>query len=62
MIHEQDVDRGHCTFEQIIRQTPNELLARGLFNEIAVPLYRRAEYRDVSLKLVLKKVHDYFSS
>jgi len=56
MIHEQDVEKGHCSFEEIIHLTPNDVLARGLYNDIAIPLYTRAEYRDVSLNLVLKKL------
>jgi len=62
MVHEQDVDKGQCTFDQIIRQTPNDLVARGLYNDIALPLYTRAEYRDVSLNLMLKKMNDFSSS
>ena len=61
MVHEQDVNKGYCAFEQLFLQTPKELLARGLYNDIAIPLYRRKEYNAVSMRLLSKKLNDCIS-
>lgn len=58
MVHKQDVNKGYCAFEQFFLQTPKELLACGLYNDIAIPLYRRKEYNTVSMNLLLEKLND----
>jgi len=58
LVHEQDIDKGGCPFSLIIEKTSTELLDPPfkLFREIAIPLYRRDEYRTISLRLVLQRM------
>ena len=61
LVHERDSDKS-CEFEQIIKQTPEALIARGIYNSIAVPLYTKTEYRTISMHLLMKKINDACSS
>ena len=55
---EKDVNRGGCSFDTFLSQTPIELKNKdyNLYNVIAVPLYSRDEYRKAGLRLVLSKM------
>ena len=61
LVHEQD-SKESCEFEQITDETPNDLLARGIYNNIAVPFYAKEEYRVISMYILLKKISDVHSS
>ena len=61
LVHEQD-SKESCEFKQIIDETPDDLLARGIFNNIAVPFYAKEEYRAISMYLLLEKISDVYSS
>jgi len=58
LVYEQDVREGKCEFSLLLKQTPAELHAYGLFNELAIPLYTIPEYRIVSMHLLLQKMSD----
>jgi len=62
LVYEQDAKEGSCGFNLIMCQTPDELLARGLFDELAIPLYTISEYRSVCLSLLLQRMSDICSS
>ena len=53
-----DATKGHCEFEQLTSQTPNDLLVSGIFAGIAIPLYSLEEYCNISLHLMRKKMND----
>jgi hypothetical protein len=60
LVHEQDIKKGGCPFDTFFNEAPSKLINEPycLFKQIAVPLYSRKEYRDVSLKLILHKIRD----
>ena len=53
MAHERDSTKMACDFSIIIGQTRSDLVAKGLYNNIAVPLYPLDEYRRISLRSIL---------
>jgi hypothetical protein len=56
LVHEQDPSKGGCKFDVFFEMAPEELInpPYELFNKcIAIPLYSRKEYRDVSLRKIL---------
>ena len=57
-MHENDKDKGGCSFNLIWDQTPPELLNPHykLYDEIAVPLYSLNVYRQASLRLLVEKM------
>jgi len=59
LVQEKDADKGHCEFEQLIYKTPQDLLALGVYSDIAIPLYTTREYRKISMHLVLKKMSEF---
>ena len=62
LVFEQDAGEGKCDFSLLYSQTSDELLALGLFNELAIPLYTIPEYRKVSLYLLMQKMSDICST
>lgn len=58
IVHEQDSSKGFCEFDQLICQTPADLLALGIYSDIAIPLYTTKEYRKVTLHLILEKMSE----
>ena len=58
LVQEMDATKGHCEFEQLISQTPKDLLVSGIFVGIAISLYSLEEYRNMSLYLMRKKMND----
>ena len=57
LVHERDPFAGGCDFSVIIDATPKDLVAEGLFDQLATPLYPdsgRAAYRDVSMQLLCR--------
>lgn len=59
LVHEKDLDMGGCGFifkEQVEFLGMTNKKAQILFREIAIPLYKRPEYRRVSLQAILEKV------
>ena len=58
LVHEHDTDKGSCPFGLIIENTPDELLYPpfNIFRDIAIPLYKRDEYRKISLRVILQKM------
>jgi len=58
LVHEQDTIIGGCPFSSIIENTPSELKEPPfrIFKDIAIPLYRRDEYRKISMRLILQKM------
>lgn len=53
LVHERDASKDACEFDTFFDQVPSSLAA-NLFSEIAVPLYQRPEYREVSLQSILE--------
>lgn len=53
LVHERDASKDACEFGTFFEQVPASL-ADNLFSEIAVPLYQRPEYREVSLQSILE--------
>jgi len=62
LVYEEDAKEGKCEFDILYSQTPDELLAYGLLDELAIPLYTIPAYRTVSLYLLLQKMSDICSS
>jgi len=62
LVFEQDAGEGKCDFSLLYSQTPDELLAHGLFDELAIPLYNIPDYRKVSLHLLMQKMSDICST
>ena len=58
LLQEMDATKGHCEFEQLISQTPKDLIVSGIFAGIAISLYSLEEYRNTSLHLIRKKMND----
>ena len=58
LVHEQDVSKGGCEFDDFFNEAPEELInpPYQLFKDIAIPLYFPEEYRDVSLRQILCKM------
>jgi hypothetical protein len=58
LVHEQDSERGWCKFSQFFEQTPQILVdpPYQLYNEMAIPLHTRSEYRIVSLRKIITKM------
>lgn len=59
LVHEKDSDMGGCDFifkEQVEFLGMSNKKAQILFRDIAIPLYKRPEYRRVSLQAILEKV------
>jgi len=48
LVHEKDENLGGCPFEVLFQTTPNELVADGLYNKIALSCYS-GPHRSVSL-------------
>ena len=53
MLHECDPARGGCTFAKFFTTTPDDLLAEGLYSQLAIALQPGA-HREVSLALCAK--------
>ncbi len=58
LVQEKDPSKGGCDFDVFLSQAPKEIIKPpiSLFNQIAIPLYTRKDYRKVSLKQILCKV------
>lgn len=59
LVHEQDLKKEAAPdFSFFFQHTPQELLdfPNNLYNEIAIPLYTRQEYRQISLHLIVDKI------
>jgi len=58
LVHEQDIDKGGCPFSYFFDHAPQWLIDRPyrIFENVAVPLHSRDEYRKVSLRLILQKM------
>jgi len=55
-VHELDYEMGACSFSTFFDQAPEDLINKGLFKEIAVPLYSLKEYRRVSFFMLLQQM------
>jgi len=56
-VHECDEAKGGCTFDRFLAITPDDLVRqRGLYHEIAVPLYTTAYEDQVSAALAAKQL------
>ena len=53
MTHERDSTKMACDFSIIMGQTRSDLVVKGLYDNIAVPLYPLDEYRRISLRSIL---------
>jgi len=58
LVHEQDIDKGGCPFSYFFKNTPAELIDSPftIYKDIAIPLYSREEYRQLSLSLILNMI------
>jgi len=58
LVHEKDVSKGGCEFDEFFKHCPEELIKppNNLFGDVAVPLYTTEEYRIVSLREILCKM------
>ena len=58
LVHEQDNNKGACDFNTFYMNAPQFLInaPNNLFEELAIPLYTLKQYREVSLKLMLRKM------
>ena len=60
VLHEQDMEKGAIpNFDSILQQTPDDLMV--LYEDIAIPIYSRNEYRYVSLCQVLHKMNTLYT-
>jgi len=59
MVHENDPQRGGCTFDRFFQTTPQELIEAGLYRRIAVAL-QPGPHRQISLAMAAKELgaHD----
>ena len=55
MAHENDPDRGGCSFDRFFQSTPDELLSEGLYDALAVACLP-GSHRGVSLLLIAKEL------
>ena len=55
LAHESDEQRCGCAFSLFFASTPDELVRRGLYNDLAVALHS-GEHREVSMALLMKKL------
>jgi len=62
LVSEQDAGEGKCGFSLLYSQTSDELLAHGLFDKLAIPLYNIPDYRKVSLYLLMQRMSDICST
>jgi len=57
MAHENDPEKGGCIFARFFETTPQELIADGLYRDIAHPCFPRAwPHHEVSLVLLAKNL------
>jgi len=59
LLHEQDISKGGCgAFGELFKTTPQNLIDEpyNLNKDTAIPIYSVREYRDVILKLMLRKL------
>lgn len=58
LVHEKDTNKCRCPFDNIISQTPPELMKAPyyLYDGLAISLYSTEYYRQVSLRLILSKM------
>jgi hypothetical protein len=58
LVHEKDMLKGGCDFDDFFVKAPQELIERpnNLFKDIAIPLYSTPEYRVVGLRQILCKM------
>lgn len=55
MVHENDPQRGGCEFARFFQTTPEDLLADGIFKDLAIAFYP-GPHRDVSSALFAKAI------
>jgi len=55
MLHENDPERGGCTFARFFLTTPGDLIDDGLFDQLAVPMHAN-DYRQVSLLMAAQAI------
>ena len=51
LLHECDLARGGCRFEDVIKATPNDLLSQNIYTSLAVPL-KQGSYRPTSMAIL----------
>merc|ERR1711988_1189332 len=56
MIHERREMHGSCAFDRFFYTTPEDLVANGLYNDIAYPLFSSPGEQDVAVSLIYKKM------
>ena len=59
LVHERNMQMGGCPFDEIITQTPQELIndPYNIFSQdIAISLYSETEYEHVSICQILRKL------
>jgi len=57
LVHEKDVNKDGCQFNDIYDHTPFELKDHyKIYKKIAIPLYTQEEYRKISLQKILHKI------
>jgi len=55
MAHENDAERGGCPFSRFFETTPQELIAAGLYRDLAIACFPGL-HREVSLSLLAKAI------
>jgi len=55
MVHENDPERGGCTFDRFFQTTPQSLIDGGLYRKIA-PALHAGKHRAISMALVAKEL------
>ena len=59
LVHENDANKGGCSFGEVMKQTPKQLMAKPyrIYSEdIAVNLYSIEEYQKISIHQLLSKM------
>jgi len=58
LMHEKDTNEGGCPFNEIVAQTPQDLMEDPyyLYNRMAVNIYWMEGYQQVSLRQILRKM------
>ena len=52
MAHENDPDKGGCTFDSILKATPRSLVEDNLYGPLAIAMHSGKDHREVSIQLL----------
>ena len=56
LLHECDPQHGSCDFDRFFFSTPEDIIAMGIFNPLAIPLHPSKHALDVAAMLTLKEL------